>query len=81
MTQDQLYARVNTNPNGRFIYLARQINPSVGEYIKKLKLPGIHLREESRRYYPAGQVTAHLIGFTNIDGEGIEGIEKSLING
>ncbi|MSE19394.1 peptidoglycan glycosyltransferase FtsI, partial [Pantoea agglomerans] len=47
-------------------------------YVKKLKLPGIHLREESRRYYPAGQVTSHLIGFTNIDGQGIEGIEKSF---
>ncbi|KTS75099.1 peptidoglycan glycosyltransferase FtsI [Pantoea stewartii] len=75
---DQLAARVNVNPKGRFIYLARQVNPAIGEYVKKLKLPGIHLREESRRYYPAGQVTSHLIGFTNIDGQGIEGIEKSF---
>ena len=78
MTTDQLAARVKANPNSRFIYLARQITPSVGEYIKKLKLPGVNLRDESRRYYPAGQVTAHLIGFTNIDGVGIEGIEKSF---
>ncbi|ERH64210.1 MULTISPECIES: peptidoglycan glycosyltransferase FtsI [Pantoea] len=75
---DQLAARVNANPKGRFIYLARQVNPAIGEYVKKLKLPGIYLRQESRRYYPAGQVTAHLIGFTNIDGQGIEGIEKSF---
>ncbi|MFW0699563.1 peptidoglycan glycosyltransferase FtsI [Pantoea sp. R13S299] len=75
---DQLAARVNVNPKGRFVYLARQVNPAIGEYVKKLKLPGIHLREESRRYYPAGQVTSHLIGFTNIDGQGIEGIEKSF---
>ncbi|MCI1026974.1 peptidoglycan glycosyltransferase FtsI [Pantoea dispersa] len=75
---DQLAARVNANPQGRFIYLARQVNPAIGEYVKKLKLPGIYLRQESRRYYPAGQVTAHLIGFTNIDGQGIEGIEKSF---
>ncbi|KAA5929778.1 peptidoglycan glycosyltransferase FtsI [Pantoea sp. Bo_2] len=75
---DQLAARVNANPKGRFVYLARQVNPAIGEYVKKLKLPGIHLREESRRYYPAGQVTSHLIGFTNIDGQGIEGIEKSF---
>ena len=75
---DQLAARVNVNPKGRFIYLARQVNPAIGEYVKKLKLPGIYLRQESRRYYPAGQVTAHLIGFTNIDGQGIEGIEKSF---
>ncbi|RWR00537.1 cell division protein FtsI [[Pantoea] beijingensis] len=75
---DQLAARVNANPKGRFVYLARQVNPAIGDYIKKLKLPGIHLREESRRYYPAGQVTSHLIGFTNIDGQGIEGVEKSF---
>ncbi|MEQ4532046.1 MAG: peptidoglycan glycosyltransferase FtsI [Mixta sp.] len=75
---DQLASRVNANPKGRFVYLARQVNPAIGDYIKKLKLPGIHLREESRRYYPAGQVTSHLIGFTNIDGQGIEGVEKSF---
>ncbi|OFC61116.1 peptidoglycan glycosyltransferase FtsI [Candidatus Erwinia dacicola] len=74
----QLAARVNANPNGRFVYLARQVNPAIGDYVKKLKLPGIFLREESRRYYPAGQVTSHLIGFTNIDGQGIEGVEKSF---
>ncbi|OQP34340.1 peptidoglycan glycosyltransferase FtsI [Pantoea latae] len=75
---DQLATRVNANPKGRFIYLARQVSPAISDYVKKLKLPGIHLREESRRYYPAGQVTSHLIGFTNIDGQGIEGIEKSF---
>ncbi|CAO95795.1 peptidoglycan glycosyltransferase FtsI [Erwinia tasmaniensis] len=75
---DQLAARVNANPNGRFVYLARQVNPAIGDYIRKLKLPGIFLREESRRYYPAGEVTSHLIGFTNIDGQGIEGVEKSF---
>ena len=75
---DQLASRVNANPKGRFVYLARQVNPAIGDYIKKLKLPGIYLREESRRYYPAGQVTSHLIGFTNIDGQGIEGVEKSF---
>ncbi len=50
----------------------------MADYIKKLKLPGIHLREESRRYYPSGEVTAHLIGFTNVDSQGIEGVEKKL---
>lgn len=75
---DEVAKRINTNPKGRFVYLARQVNPTVSSYIQKLKLPGIHLRAESRRYYPSGQVTAHLIGFTNIDGKGIEGVEKSF---
>ncbi|MFP1723311.1 peptidoglycan glycosyltransferase FtsI [Lonsdalea quercina] len=78
MPLDQIATKVNANPNGRFVYLARQINPAIGEYIHKLKLPGINLRQESRRYYPSGPVTSHLIGFTNIDGQGIEGIEKSF---
>ncbi|XPE61126.1 hypothetical protein ACNKHT_00575 [Shigella flexneri] len=70
-------ARINANPKGRFIYLARQVNPDMADYIKKLKLPGF-ICEESRRYYPSGEVTAHLIGFTNVDSQGIEGVEKSL---
>jgi len=75
---DQLATRVNSNPKSRFIYLARQVNPDISNYIKQLKLPGIHLRQESRRYYPSGEVTAHLIGFTNVDSQGIEGVEKSF---
>lgn len=71
-------ARINANPKGRFVYLARQVNPAMADYIHKLKLPGIFLKQESRRYYPAGQVTAHIIGVTNIDGQGIEGVEKSF---
>ena len=55
MPLDQLATRINTNPRMRFIYLARQVNPDMADYIKKLKLPGIHLREESRRYYPSGK--------------------------
>ncbi|MDP1206054.1 peptidoglycan glycosyltransferase FtsI, partial [Klebsiella pneumoniae] len=47
MPLDQLATRINTNPRMRFIYLARQVNPDMAEYIKKLKRPGIHLREES----------------------------------
>ncbi|MGU0056687.1 hypothetical protein ACVXG7_18140 [Enterobacter hormaechei] len=47
MPLDQLASRVNANPKGRFIYLARQVNPDMADYIKKLKLPGIHLRKES----------------------------------
>ncbi|VFP88191.1 peptidoglycan glycosyltransferase FtsI [Candidatus Erwinia haradaeae] len=69
---------IRANPNNRFVYLARQINLDISEYIQKLKLPGIFVREESRRYYPAGNIASHLIGITNIDGQGIEGVEKSF---
>ena len=73
-----LAERVNSNPAGRFIYLARQISPQQAQWVDDLNLPGINLREESRRFYPAGHVAANLIGFTNIDGQGIEGLEKSF---
>lgn len=73
-----LAARITSNPQGRFIYLARQVDPSQAQWIDKLNLPGINLRDESRRFYPAGHIAANLIGFTNIDGQGIEGVEKSF---
>ncbi|AIN47442.1 peptidoglycan glycosyltransferase FtsI [Candidatus Palibaumannia cicadellinicola] len=75
---NQLNSRINVDSKIRFVYLARQVNPTISNYINQLKLPGIYLSQESRRYYPSGQVTAHLIGITNIDSQGIEGIEKSF---
>ncbi|CAD6508518.1 peptidoglycan glycosyltransferase FtsI [Candidatus Profftia tarda] len=80
MSLDKIAARINANPKGRFVYLARQVNPLIAAYIHKLKISGIFQQRESRRYYPAGQVTAHVIGITNIDSQGIEGVEKSFDN-
>ncbi|MEO3988327.1 peptidoglycan glycosyltransferase FtsI [Pseudocitrobacter cyperus] len=73
-----LQARIHAHPHSRFLYLARQVDPQQAQWISKLHLPGINLREESRRFYPAGHVAANLIGFTNVDDQGIEGIEKSF---
>lgn len=66
------------DPKRRFVYLQRQITPSVADYITKLNLPGVHLRRESRRYYPTGEISAHIVGNTNIDGQGIEGVERTF---
>jgi cell division protein FtsI (penicillin-binding protein 3) len=44
------------------------VTPAVAEYIRKLRLPGVHLRPEERRFYPTGEINAHLVGMTNIDG-------------
>ena len=49
---------INFNKNLKFVYLARQISPEVGKYIKALKLPGIYLIEETKRYYPTGKIAA-----------------------
>ncbi len=72
--------RLRDDASRRFVYLKRQVTPAVANYIGDLRLPGIHLLDESKRYYPAGEVTAHVLGFTNIDGKGIEGIEKLYEN-
>lgn len=72
----KLTARVAKNPRKRFIYLERKISPAVANYIQELKIPGIHLRQESKRFYPTGEISAHLLGFTNVDDKGIEGVEN-----
>lgn len=58
-----------------FIYLKRGLDPMLAEKIKALKIPGIHFQEEFKRYYPDGEVTAQLVGFTNVDDQGQEGLE------
>ncbi len=74
----EIAARIHHNERSRFIYLARQLDPQQAAWIDKLNIAGISLREESRRFYPAGHVASNLLGFTNIDDRGIEGIEKSF---
>lgn len=73
-----LVKRIEKDPKSRFVYLSRQISPTLAQYVKELKITGIVLKSEARRFYPRVEETAHLIGYTNIDGAGIEGIEKSF---
>ncbi|OHY90333.1 peptidoglycan glycosyltransferase FtsI [Vibrio rotiferianus] len=72
-----LIEKIKKNEKRRFIYLQRQVSPAMANYIRELKLPGVGLKSESRRYYPAGEVSAHLVGVTGIDGHGLEGVERS----
>ncbi|MDO6427176.1 penicillin-binding transpeptidase domain-containing protein [Thalassotalea sp. 1_MG-2023] len=73
---NSLKSRVTKNPAKRFVYIERQVSPAMADYIKQLKIPGIHLRKESKRFYPAGEISAHVVGFTNVDDKGIEGVER-----
>src|SRR5690606_22347782 len=66
-----------TNPDKEGIYLRRPSVPAAREAIIDLKGRGVHSNEEYRRFYPAGEVAAHLVGFTNVDEQGQEGIELS----
>jgi cell division protein FtsI (penicillin-binding protein 3) len=58
-----------------FVYLRRQIAPELAARVAALGIPGIHLQNEYRRYYPGGETTAHVVGFTGVDDAGQEGIE------
>lgn len=64
------------DPSRRFVYIQRQVPNSIAEFVNELDIAGIYLKDESRRYYPTGEVSAHVIGFTNIDDQGLEGLEK-----
>ncbi len=63
-----------------FVYLRRQIPPELGEQVMALGIPGVSLQREYRRYYPTSEVCAHVVGFTNVDDSGQEGIELMLDN-
>jgi cell division protein FtsI (penicillin-binding protein 3) len=58
-----------------FVFLQRQIPPDVADKVSALKLPGIGQNKEYRRYYPTGEMTAHMVGFTGVDDKGLEGAE------
>jgi cell division protein FtsI (penicillin-binding protein 3) len=61
-----------------FVFIKRQIPPDTAEKVAVLNLPGIHLQREYRRYYPAAEVTSHMLGFTGVEDKGQEGIELAL---
>ena len=61
-----------------FVYLRRHINPELAEQVVQLGIPGVYLQREYRRYYPTGEVAGHVVGFTNIDDAGQEGVELML---
>ncbi len=68
-------AKVNQKKKREFLYLRRALAPDIAEKIKALNMDGVYLQQEYRRYYPEGEVAAHVIGFTNIDDQGQEGLE------
>lgn len=74
-SETRLRNRILSNQSKQFIYLRRHMTPQRAGEVLKLGLPGVHGLTEYRRYYPAGEVAAHLVGFTNIDEKGQEGIE------
>jgi cell division protein FtsI (penicillin-binding protein 3) len=74
----QLIRRVTRSMDKEFLYLKRHLSPEQAQQVLDLKLPGVNVQREYRRYYPAGEVTGHLVGFTNIDDAGQEGLELAF---
>ena len=75
---DLLIRRLTRSMDKEFIYLKRHLSPERAQVVLALQLPGVSVQREYRRYYPAGEVTGHLIGFTDIDDEGQEGLELAF---
>jgi cell division protein FtsI (penicillin-binding protein 3) len=73
-----LMRRITRSMDKEFLYLKRHLSPEQAQQVLALKLPGVNVQREYRRYYPAGEVTGHLVGFTDIDDEGQEGLELAF---
>ena len=74
----RLQARIERNLDKHFIYLSRHMSPQKANEVLDLNIPGVYGLTEYRRYYPAGEVAAHIVGFTDIDERGKEGVELSF---
>ncbi len=67
--------RLRENSNREFVYLKRDVPPALADQVMALDIPGVSTQREYRRYYPAGEVAGHVLGFTNVDDVGQEGAE------
>jgi cell division protein FtsI (penicillin-binding protein 3) len=82
--QQSLVRRITSNLDREFLYLVRHMPPEQAAHIKALGIPGVYLLREYRRYYPAGEISGHVVGFTTVDDKGQEGLElgfDQLLNG
>jgi cell division protein FtsI (penicillin-binding protein 3) len=75
---DDLARKLARRMDREFVYLRRHINPELADKVMALRIPGVSLQPEYRRYYPMGEVVAHVVGFTDIDDAGQEGIELMM---
>lgn len=76
--EEALARKITSNLGKEFIYLERHLKPQKSEQVLRLGLPGVGTVREYHRYYPAGEVVGHLLGFTNIDDRGQEGLEAEF---
>lgn len=72
-----LQDKVKRNAGREFVYIKRHVSPELAEQVMALSIPGVAIQNEYHRYYPGGEVTAHVLGFADIDDNGQEGIERA----
>jgi cell division protein FtsI (penicillin-binding protein 3) len=75
---DVFKARLEKAQDKNFVYLRRHLPPAEARKVLALKVPGIYAEREYHRFYPAGEVASHIVGFTNVDDKGQEGLELSF---
>ncbi|MEQ1512175.1 MAG: penicillin-binding protein 2 [Lysobacteraceae bacterium] len=75
---DTLTRKLNERAGKEFVYLKRRINPAEARRVLALEIPGVSSQREYRRFYPQGEAIAHVLGFTNIDDRGQEGLELAF---
>lgn len=78
MDADALTQKLNQRSDKQFVYLARHLNPDAAAAVLGLHVPGVDHQREFRRFYPNGEVTAHILGKTNVDDRGLEGLELAF---
>lgn len=78
MDAQALRRRLERRAGREFVYLRRHVTPETGRRVAALEIPGVGLQREYRRYYPLGEVAAHVLGFTDIDDRGLEGLELAF---
>ncbi len=78
MSRKKLQKKCEKFADAGFMYIKRRMPPAVVEQVMTMKIPGVEVRREYKRYYPGGPVSAHLIGFTDIDEHGQEGLERTF---
>jgi cell division protein FtsI (penicillin-binding protein 3) len=78
LDSELLMRKITFSTDKEFLYLKRHLSPAKAREVMALNLPGVNIQREYRRYYPAGEVVGHLVGFTDIDDKGQEGLELAF---
>ena len=78
ITKEALQKKVEDNKGKGFVYLKRRLSWVKSNALKQLKISHLKLEPEYQRYYPAGEIASHVVGITDVDGKGIEGLESNF---